>query len=690
MFHVSKATLPALRGKNVVFPLAWRGCPLSRPPSNFIGKLLSHHSFFTRRDNMAYIQPLVMVFQEYAKTSTTTPSAQLPPCIVGPCYHIIDPATDELLALAGQYTREGLRHCFFPNNRPGALIQKDSVHFRLKNAMAMLTPAPVPLAGSERNAIRFQDCLLPPGLETGDYALFFDLRDANAPARLGGEYRVIGRNAEANLVLLNKTAPRMEAGAAISVEFQRRLEGAEVAGDADGVFLDVTSERFDLMGQKVRVNGKECEIATAEVYVGYTALRRDLSAAGCLNSLDEIEGALGKVTPENPLAFGMSIALANTTAGVWYVGIDSDDLAGYTAAKDRLENEDPIYAIVPLTFAPSVLAMFKMHAEQMSRPEIGMWRIALGCSPLAVSKTLVEGRAILSRDGDGDYVVLTDEEGAFLSLAVDAGDELTLTAADGVEHRYVIAGAVSEDMLSVTQSNPFDSTVFPPQTPCAYRVEHPLDKTAQAKEIAATSKAYGSSRYVHIWPDICVLGDRELPGYYLACAVAGAVGGLPSHYGLTRLSIAGLDGLRHAGDYFNKDELNLIADGGTLIFVQASQAAPPHIRHQLTTDRSTVEFQELSFVKNFDYVSYICRDAMDVFLGKWNITPSTLASLETTLRGVLETLKLDNQPKIGSRILGYDIISVAQLDDVRDRVEMYAEVDFPYPLNTIGLHIISR
>lgn len=29
------------------------------------------------------------------------------------------------------------------------------------------------------------------------------------------------------------------------------------------------------------------------------------------------------------------------------------------------------------------------------------------------------------------------------------------------------------------------------------------------------------------------------------------------------------------------------------------------------------------------------------------------------------------------------------MEDVRDRVEMIAEVSFPYPLNTIGLHLTA-
>ena len=81
---------------------------------------------------------------------------------------------------------------------------------------------------------------------------------------------------------------------------------------------------------------------------------------------------------------GLSIAMANAAIGIKCIGVDSDDLPGYTEAKDRLETHDPVYALVPLTFEPSILSMFKLHAEQMSQPERGMWRIALGCTRLVI------------------------------------------------------------------------------------------------------------------------------------------------------------------------------------------------------------------------------------------------------------------------------------------------------------------
>jgi hypothetical protein len=83
-------------------------------------------------------------------------------------------------------------------------------------------------------------------------------------------------------------------------------------------------------------------------------------------------------------------------------------------------------------------------------------------------------------------------------------------------------------------------------------------------------------------------------------------------------------------------------------------------------------------------------DVMDQFLGKYNITSSTLSILESAASGTLESLRLYNLPKIGSPVLDYSIDSVAQLDSLRDRVEMYIGVDFPYVLNTIGLHLVSR
>lgn len=629
-----------------------------------------------------YLRPMVAVYQEYDSTGISTPSAQLPACIVGPCVHIVDAKEDEALALYGEYKRGGIESGMFPNNKPGALIEAASVMFRFKNALVDIAEE-CRVASANGNAIVMaepENSL--PVISIGDYVYFPD----------GSILRVIGLNADSGTVVLNRTCPALGTGDAL-VTFRRKLEEIMISGNVPGkVSLDLTSERFSLNAITTIIAGAEYPIYSAELYVGYKALRQDLSDIQTIYSVDELEGKLGKISPENPLAFGVSIALANTSVGIQCIGVDSDDLAGYTAAKDRLEQQDPVYAIVLLTFDVGVLTMFKNHCQEYSKPEVSRWRMALGCTPLVKTRTLVENaQGSISADGDGDLVVLKADDPSveFLSSSVDSGDKLVIKDASGKEHEYTIASVVAEDILSVTQAAPFDSKLFKNGVGYTFSIIHSMSREEQARWIRDASKAYGYCRFVNVYPDVCIVDKQELPGYYLCCAVAAGISSLPSHYGLTRLSVSGISGVRGSGDYFNNDQLDIIADGGTFIFVQTSPTAAPYVRHQLTTDRSVIEMQELSFVKNFDYISYICRDVMDGFLGKYNINQSTMGSMRTAISGALETIKLDSQPKIGSRLLAYKVVSIKQLADVRDRVELYAEISMPYPLNTIGLHLKS-
>lgn len=635
---------------------------------------------------MAYLRPIVMVYQEYAKMSVATQTATLTPCVVGPCYHIIDAEEDEILALVGNYTTAGFTGNRFPNNAPGALIVPSSVKIRFKNPIVLLVDDKS-VASTSLNTLTFESGAFPSIAAIGDIVTV-----TSNSTTLPDEYRIIGLDATTRTIYLNKTLPT--GLSMVKIDIQRKINDFYVTTATPGVSVDATDETFTAVGIKGVVAGTEYPVVAAEVYTSYKALRQDLSDIGTVDNVDEAKGRLGKLVPENPLGYGVMITLANTNTSVKFIGVDSDDVLGFTAAKDRLETAENVYAIAVLSQEPEILSIFKMHAEQMSKPEVGQWRVAIGSTKLATEVVLASGSGKISADGSGDRVVLKDVNATFLSALCDAGNVLEIIGANSQKYTYTVASVPSEDIITITQSTPFNSVAFPASAPDSlytYKVIKKLDRTQQAEFIKNTSKSYGSSRFVHVWPDV-IIGDddKELPGYYLACAVAGMTGGLAPHQGFTRISIAGVGGLKHSNDYFNQSQLDLIAEGGTFIFQQLSPSSAPYVRHQLTTEMSTIEFREFSFVKNFDYVSYICKDTMDQFLGKWNITPVTLGVLETALRSVMESLKLYTLPRIGSPILGYEITQVKQHDTMRDRVEMYCMVDFPYPLNTIGLHIVSR
>jgi hypothetical protein len=330
--------------------------------------------------------------------------------------------------------------------------------------------------------------------------------------------------------------------------------------------------------------------------------------------------------------------------------------------------------------------MFKVHAETSSLPSVGKWRIAFGNSVLPTVIEDISGTCKIQANQGGDPVVVYADGASFMSDSVNEGDTLRLIPDSGVVAEYEISAVISEDMLLVSS----DVVGITQDTvDYSFTISQEADKTTQAAAISRTSEAYGSARFYHVWPDTCVVDGTDQPGYYLCCAIAGMISGLPSHQGLTRISIAGISAVKNSTDYFNTTQLDKIADGGTLVLMQLSSTSPPYIRHQLSTDMSVYEFRELSFVKNFDFVSYICKDVLDGFIGRYNVTMSTLGALETVLSAVLESLKLSSVARIGSPVIDYKITSVVQLENQKDRVEIYADVEFPYALNVVGLHLVS-
>lgn len=660
---------------------------------------------------MAYQKPMVQVYQEYATTSGSSATASLPACIIGPCYHIIDADSDEVLAHATKdYTSAGLTDVLFQNNKDGALIDEDSVVFRLANAYVNIL-SNVNLTGGSVSFVSNMIVGLSKSelakLAVGDYVYFTPKTTNNL------SYRVMDVDTAAGTVLINRVVPTNSTAVSFrrlvaNIKFKKggRIEtvnGKETLVEQSGIFINAnnTAPKFSLNNLTTVINKETCTIEEATLYVGYKALRQDLSSLITINTIDELEGKLGKVTPQNPLAYGVMVALSNTTTSVYCIGVDSDDLVGYTAVKDKLETVDPLYSMVPLTTSVEVLTMFKNSAEQMSDPEYDMWRVAIGCTEMQTEETITSGYGKCSTDSNSMDILFTvtggivspatglEEPVELKTSGVDAGHTLIITLNDK-EYTYSIGTVVSEDMLTIVPGTPFDKNLINGSPEVSFVIKRILDKTDQAKNIAAVSQAFGSSRFIHVWPDICFIDGEELPGYYLCCAIAGGIAGLPSQYGFTNLSMSGIGAVKHSNDYFSQEQLNIIAGGGTFIFVQATESSAPYVRHQLTTDISTTEFSELSFVKNYDYVSYVCRDVLWPFIGTWNVNTAALAAIGTALSAALETLKLASQSKIGAPILKYSIESISQLDNNRTRVEAYVNVTFPYPLNVIGLHLVSQ
>jgi hypothetical protein len=293
-----------------------------------------------------------------------------------------------------------------------------------------------------------------------------------------------------------------------------------------------------------------------------------------------------------------------------------------------------------------------------------------------------------------------------------------------VRDRFTVATIVSNQRLRirnngrntalVTNELPHGVTrvatvaLVPTSATLPYRVLRTLDKDGQVDELVALPVSVKSRRAILCWPDtvdVAGLVDGSLtrstaapstpvaadsqPGYYLACAVGGMTTALPSHQGFTNLGIAGIHKLYNSNTYFEDKQITDLSNGGWFVFQQDTPQALPYIVHQLTTDPSTLQFGEFSLVKNFDYVSMYFSDILDDFIGPWNINKETIGFIQAAVQAGIDNLKLRKLPRIGAPVIDAHISSIGESTVSEDRLELFVEADFPKPLNTVGLHIVS-
>lgn len=280
-----------------------------------------------------------------------------------------------------------------------------------------------------------------------------------------------------------------------------------------------------------------------------------------------------------------------------------------------------------------------------------------------------------------------DRNASFLTDGVAAGHYFTIYSG-ALEGRYRISEVASDKELK------FSPVIIAATTLAAgvtYQVDRDLSKPEQAAAVKAYSASFADRRVVHCWPDNLKVPVGQsiyiVPGYYGCCTVAALTTGLPTQQGLTNLAVSGFLGFEHSTRYFTEEELDEIADGGTLIFAQDEPSTPLFVRHQLTTDRSSIKFQEYSVTKNVDYIAKFWRTTYRPFIGQYNIIDTTLDVLKTTCTSGLKFLIESSVPRFGGVIRSGTLKGLVESDTAIDTVNIRISHNIPIPLNNIDIVI---
>jgi hypothetical protein len=435
-------------------------------------------------------------------------------------------------------------------------------------------------------------------------------------------------------------------------------------------------------------------VVTTDVHIQYRALRTDL--AGSIKNIanpNDIEGTLGVITDQNPLALGVQLAMANTIGEISAIGVASLDLQGYLVALD-LAQGSRLYALVPLTTSLDVLTSFQQHVDQMSTPEQAHWRIALVNSEIPTTKSvgIYNKDSVNTNNGDntitevGGNYILTATNASFLSDGMVPGDVIHIT--DGVGSPSPVGSHTVTTILN-NQQVMIEATAV--ATGVKYYASRILTKAQQAEFVAGISSAFTDKRVLHT-PNIAgviVNGvTKYLPGYYFMCGVAGLIAGLPSQAGLTNIAMAGFVDCQMSNFYFTRDQMSTMSSAGTFLVVQENQGSIPYIRHELTTDMSVYYYRELMAVKNLDFLSYFFYDILKGFPGRWNITPDSLNTLRQTIKAGGSLLQGKKLPKIGPPLLDFSIKRLEQDPDNIDNVIAEVPVKMPTVMNYVSLYLI--
>ena len=222
---------------------------------------------------------------------------------------------------------------------------------------------------------------------------------------------------------------------------------------APEMVVDTLLERFVVKGGVNRDAAGIPMGGVAPVYVGYKALRKDVSAAAVspemltFNSADEVESLIGPVTPENPLAFGLAKAFLNRTnvnisaMGLGEVTADAPNgtVDAYAQALDFLRKKE-VYALAPLTQDAEVTKLFNLHVTDMSAAVQGKERIAFVNEALPtekVSTLVISGSMTITDIGGGKFELEFADETLNVSTAIDGklnADGNALSGAAGTDY----------------------------------------------------------------------------------------------------------------------------------------------------------------------------------------------------------------------------------------------------------------
>lgn len=438
-------------------------------------------------------------------------------------------------------------------------------------------------------------------------------------------------------------------------------------------------------------------VVEADVYVEWRGLSQRNTSIGSVSNVSEVASVFpGETGPESVLAYGVSKAVANSNGyAVQFVGVKTNDVAGWTAALDLLKEKAGVYGIAALTSDRAIKDIVAAHVVGESSPEQGRWRVAwfgsteTDTAAVVGADTEVLATVVANPDAVGTPTnLVVAAAGAFITKGVRSGDKLrtnySLDSLGDVTYDEFTVDTVLNNQRLVLVEGPAAAISIASKIEI-WRTLNSADKTS----VFIDDNSFGTKRVRSIFPATVEAADGVVDSFFVGAALAGLRSGVAPHQGLTNVEIVGFTGVSKTRDEFTRTQLDALASAGYWIVTQDPSTGVIYTRKQLTTDTSSVATAEDSVVAGDDAIAYAYANVLAKYIGRTNITDSNLALIRADLEAVTVFLKTEGAtPNLGGLVISAEITSLRRHAIYTDRLVAVINVTRPAPLNNLELHLV--
>jgi hypothetical protein len=481
--------------------------------------------------------------------------------------------------------------------------------------------------------------------------------------------------------------------------------------DGDGFSLDVskTSVTYNpnlfwkVSGRNEGSEFVELVNTVGTIYSNWKAAKTPLATENkvTIRNLDDVK-LFGPIVPENDLAFGVYTAWKASPNQIFFaLRTASDSAEDIAKALEKIESTDQTYALGILSDNVSAFSAAVDHAESMSAKTVKNFRrVYFGVdvpSEFAAISTYADGTqlkaTITEYDGVNRLVSFT-EDAQLTAKDVFPGDIVRIFGND-----FVVQQVISDYELIITAASAPNLEISPAVDATIFKKNSPENQVEYVSELA---KSIRNRRGVLIWSDSPVGVDAEgnqftLPVKFLGAEIAARRAALRPQLGLTKTQVTSVIETPAMYSRYTRNLLNEAAANGVMIVMQDNEGAQVVVRHQLTTDVDSGRlYYEDSVGVNVDNLSLQIKDALEKFVGKRNVTPTTLAILNHEVFLILDNARTTtvSDLDIGPQIINfYDAdkspgkVTVINHPTFRDRVIVKVTVAIPLPMNVIEVEL---